>query len=117
MFAILILAVVLCVGVCRFAASRYAAALASGSRERVPTAHTGAEIARMFFAFEGVHDVEVLEHTSVASDYFDPSRRRLFLRPEIAQGTTMAAWAVALHEAAHATQEGDALGGVGRLFT
>jgi len=54
--------------------------------------------------------VVVVEHNSTVTDYFDPGRRRLFLSPEVAQGVTMAAWAVALHEAAHATQRGEAEG-------
>lgn len=81
-----------------------------GFRVNAPTAHTGGEIALMFLKFEGVEDVQISEHNGVVTDYFDPTRRRLFLRKEVAQGTTLSAWAVALHEAAHAVQTGDSLG-------
>jgi Zn-dependent membrane protease YugP len=109
MFAILIILALLCFGVSRYAAGRYEGVLASGGREQPPTPHTGAEIAKLFLASEDIHDVEVVVHNSVASNYFDPKRRRLFLRKEVANQATMAAWAIALHEAAHATQVGDSL--------
>ncbi|MCB1279431.1 zinc metallopeptidase [Prosthecobacter sp.] len=94
----------------RWATARYETMMMKGARVNAPTAHTGAEIALMFLKSEGVEDVQVVEHNAVVSDYFDPVRRRLFLRRESAQGTTLAAWATALHEAAHALQTGDSLG-------
>lgn len=110
MLAIPILLITLCVGLCRWAAGRYEAMLQQGSRETAPTAHNGAEIAQLFLAHEDITDVEVVQHGGTVTNYFDPKRRRLFLHKEVATGTTMAAWAVALHEAAHATQTGEALG-------
>lgn len=109
MFGIFAIVFILCIAASRFALQRYEDALARGSKESAPTAHTGEEIARLYLESEDIRDVEILEHRGVVSDYFDPSRRRLFLRPEIARGTTMAAWAVALHEAAHAGQTEDSL--------
>lgn len=94
----------------RWASARYETTMMKGARVNAPTAHTGAEIALMFLKSEGVEDVQVVEHNAVVSDYFDPTRRRLFLRSESAQGTTLAAWATALHEAAHALQTGESLG-------
>lgn len=110
MLAIPILLITLCVGLCRWAAGRYEAMLQQGSRETAPTAHNGAEMAQLFLAHEDINDVEVVPHGGTVTNYFDPKRRRLFLHQDVASGTTMAAWAVALHEAAHATQTGDALG-------
>lgn len=103
-FIVIILLLMLCLGVSRHALSRYEEMLRRAGSEPAPLAHTGAEMVRFFWAEEGVHDAEIVEHNSVITDYFDPRRRRLFLRPEIANGTSLAAWAVALHEAAHATQ-------------
>jgi Zn-dependent membrane protease YugP len=110
MLAIVIIVLGLCIGISRYALGRYEQMLRQAGRENAPLAHSGAEMARFFLAFEGIEGVEVIEHNSVVSDYYDVRRRRLFLRPEIANGTTMAAWAVALHEAAHATQTDAALG-------
>ncbi|MDZ4289603.1 MAG: zinc metallopeptidase [Prosthecobacter sp.] len=106
---IIILVLVLGIGISRHALGRYEQMLRQGGRENAPMAHTGAEMAKLFLESEGIDDIEIVEHTSVVSDYYDPRRRRLFLRPEIARGSSMAAWAVALHEAAHATQTGDSL--------
>ncbi len=78
-------------------------------KERAPTAHTGAEIVKLFLASEGVTDVEIVEHGGMASNYFDPRRRRLFLQPAVSAGTSMGAWAIALHEAGHALQTEDSL--------
>lgn len=109
-FLILGLVLIAGIGFARWASARHAAVMVKGSRASAPTAHTGAEIALKFLKSEGVDDVQVVEHNALVSDYFDPVRRRLFLRREIAQGLTLAAWATALHEAAHALQTGDALG-------
>jgi Zn-dependent membrane protease YugP len=110
MLAIFIVILLLCFGVCQWAAGRYAQVTEEGMKERAPTAHTGAEMVKLFLAYEGVADVEIIEHEGMASDYFDPRRRRLFLQPRVARGTSMGAWAIALHEAAHALQTEEALG-------
>jgi Zn-dependent membrane protease YugP len=102
---ILIVFAVLALMAGQWASGRYEAMMSKGARVVCPTAHNGAEIARLFLASEQMEDVQVVEHDSVVSDYFDRKRRRLFLRAETAQGTTLAAWAVALHEAAHAGQD------------
>ncbi len=110
MLVIFAIVIVLCIGVSRWSAGRFEQLIRQGGREQAPTAHTGREIAQLFFAFEGIDDVEIVEHNGVISDCFDPKRRRLFLSREVADGTTMAAWSIALHEAAHAGQVGEALG-------
>ncbi|MBK8090418.1 MAG: zinc metallopeptidase [Verrucomicrobiaceae bacterium] len=86
----------------QWALGRYMTMMGKGSRVTSPTAHTGGEIALLFLQSEGVTDVQIVEHGGVVTDYFDPARRRLFLHRDIAQGTTLTAWATALHEAAHA---------------
>ena len=110
MLVIPIILLVVCLGICRWASGRYEDMWASGSKERAPTAHTGSEMAQLFLNFEGVSDVEIVVHNGVVTNYFDPSRRRLFLNREVAEGTSMAAWTVALHEAGHSAHEGEALG-------
>lgn len=94
----------------RWAQARHAAMMLKGSRVNAPTAHTGGEIALVFLKSEGIEDVQVVEHDALITNYFDPVRRRLFLRGEVARGTTLTAWSIALHEAAHALQTGDSLG-------
>jgi uncharacterized protein len=94
----------------RHATHRYQQAMTRSRQSRAPYAHTGAEIARLFLKEEGITDVEVLAHQGVVTDYFDPQRRRLFLSRRVHDETSLAAWAVALHEAAHALQTRDTPG-------
>jgi Zn-dependent membrane protease YugP len=103
-FLLLLVLAALAFGISQWAAGKYAAMMGKGSRVTSPTAHNGAEIALKFLESEGVMDVQVVEHNGVVTDYFDPVRRRLFLHSSTAQGTTLSAWATALHEAAHALQ-------------
>lgn len=109
-FILIVAALFLGLAVARWAQARHESMMFKGFRANAPTAHTGSEIALMFLKSEGVNDVQVIEHNAVVTDYFDPTRRRLFLRRDVAQGTTLSAWAIALHEAAHALQTGEALG-------
>lgn len=103
-FVLLVVITVLALGVSQWAASRYQSVMGKGSRVTCPTAHTGGEIALLYLKSEGVLDVQIVEHNGIVTDYFDPARRRLFLHKSVAQGTTLTAWATALHEAAHAVQ-------------
>ncbi|WP_395716896.1 zinc metallopeptidase [Prosthecobacter sp.] len=108
----LLIGVVLFAGLAlvRWAQGRHDGMMSKGSRVNAPTAHTGGEIALIFLKSEGIEDVQIVEHDALVTNYFDPVRRRLFLRSDIAKDTTLSAWAIALHEAAHALQTGDSLG-------
>lgn len=108
-FILIVAAFFLGLAVARWAQARHASMMLKGFRANAPTAHTGSEIALMFLKSEGVDDVQIVEHNAVVTDYFEPTRRRLFLRRDVAQGTTLSAWAIALHEAAHALQTGESL--------
>jgi len=107
MVFILIVVAIACYMAARYAASRYAYNVERGRRAPAPINKTGADIAAEFLAASEASDVQIVRHNSVVSDYFDPARRRLFLRAENYDGKDLAAWAIALHEAAHALQTGD----------
>jgi len=109
MIAVFIIVLLFIFGASRHAHARYESAISAGRRQQAPLPFTGEEIALEFLKASGVTDVLVVEHNGVVTDYFDPARRRLFLRAEFKDGRHLAAWAVALHEAAHALQTGDAL--------
>jgi len=110
-FLVIVIAVIaISFFVSRAAGQRFKQAMARGQNAKAPYAHSGAEIAKIFLESEGVHDVEIARHQGVVTDYFDPRRRRLFLSRRTEESTSLAAWAIALHEAAHATQSGDTLG-------
>jgi uncharacterized protein len=106
---LIILLFALAFGASRYCLGRYETAIARGRRIKAPQTLTGEEIAIEFLKSEGIEDVQVAEHNGVVSDYYDPARKRLFLRREFKDGADLAAWAVALHEAAHATQTGETL--------
>lgn len=106
--AFLLIAVSLMVS--RHATTRYQQAMARARQTRAPYAHTGAEIARLFLKQEDITDIDIVPHQALVTDYFDPSRRRLFLSRRVHDETSLAAWAVALHEAAHALQTRDTPG-------
>lgn len=89
------------------ASRRFQTGMARGQRQRAPYANTGAQVAQLFLKSEGVHDVSIIPHQSLVTDYFDPRRRRLFLSRRVHDSDSLAAWAIALHEAAHALQARD----------
>jgi uncharacterized protein len=101
--------VIACWLVSQWAHGRYTRMLVEGGKIAAPGGATGKEMALEFLRDQGVTDVQVVEHQALVSNYFDPVRRRLFLRKEHAQGNTLAAWVVAMHEAAHALQTGENL--------
>jgi Zn-dependent membrane protease YugP len=109
MLAIPIILLVLCIGVARYAMTRHEEALKMGRRHTMPEGQTAGEAVREFLdGGYGSQDVQIIEHNALVSDYYDPKRRTLFLTKATMNGTDAASWAVALHEAAHALQEGEA---------
>lgn len=106
-YFIFIVVFILGFGAARHTRAKFEDLIARGRRQPSPENKTGADIAAEFLAFHEASDVQILVHNSVISDYFDPRRRRLFLRRETYEGRDLASWAIALHEAAHATQTGD----------
>jgi uncharacterized protein len=111
LFLIIIIAVIaISFFVSRAAGQRFKTAMARAQNTKAPFAHSGAEIAQKFLASEDIHDVEIVRHQGIVTDYFDPQRRRLFLSRRTEESTSLAAWAIALHEAAHATQTDATLG-------
>ena len=106
-FIIVIAVFLLGFGASQWAAAKYLDAMRKGSREAAPEDRTAAQMVNEFLLSQGVEDVKLVPHNGVVSDYFEPRRRCLYLRRETLEGKNLAAWAVALHEAAHATQTGE----------
>lgn len=94
-------------GVSKWALGRYETKMALGRRALAPEDITGGQMAEEFLNANGAEDVQIVTHNGVITDYFDPVRRRLYLSSEIRDGKNLAAWATALHEAAHALQRGE----------
>lgn len=65
---------------------------------------TGADLAIQMLAEKGQQDVQVNVVPGTLTDYFDPATKTLNLSQDVAYGKTVAAHAVACHEAGHYLQ-------------
>jgi uncharacterized protein len=65
---------------------------------------TGAEIARLMLADNGIHDVKVISVEGQLSDHYNPADKTVNLSQEVYHGRNAAAAAVASHECGHAVQ-------------
>lgn len=65
---------------------------------------TGADLAIQMLAEQGQQDVQVNVVPGTLTDYFDPATKTLNLSQDVAYGKTVAAHAVACHEAGHYLQ-------------
>lgn len=65
---------------------------------------TGAEIARLMLADNGIHDVQVTSVEGQLTDHYNPANKTVNLSQEVFHGRSAAAAAVAAHECGHAVQ-------------
>jgi Zn-dependent membrane protease YugP len=66
---------------------------------------TGAEAAAAVMRAGGVSGIAIERHQGFLSDHFDPRARALRLSPDVHDGRSVSAIAVAAHEAGHAIQD------------
>jgi Zn-dependent membrane protease YugP len=69
---------------------------------------TGAEVARLMLADNGIHDVEVVSVEGQLTDHYNPATKVVNLSKEVFYGRNAAATAVASHECGHAVQHAKA---------
>ncbi len=69
---------------------------------------TGAEVARLMLADNGIHDVQVVSVEGELSDHYNPATKTVNLSKEVFYGRNAAATAVASHECGHAVQHATA---------
>jgi Zn-dependent membrane protease YugP len=69
---------------------------------------TGAEIARLMLADNGIHDVQVVSVEGQLTDHYNPANKTVNLSQEVYLGRNAAAAAVASHECGHAVQHAKA---------
>jgi uncharacterized protein len=69
---------------------------------------TGAEIARLMLADNGIHDVQVVSVEGELTDNYNPSTKIVNLSEGVYMGRNAAAAAVASHECGHAVQHANA---------
>ncbi len=69
---------------------------------------SGKEIAEKMLRENGIYDVNVVSVQGFLSDHYDPVKKTINLSPEVYDGRTVAAAAVAAHETGHAVQHATA---------
>jgi Zn-dependent membrane protease YugP len=71
---------------------------------------SGKEIAERMLRESGIFDVQVISVDGFLSDHYNPMNKTVNLSPEVYQGRSIAAAAVAAHECGHAVQHATAYG-------
>lgn len=77
---------------------------------KVPLANglSGREIAEKMLKENGIYDVKVVSVNGFLSDHYNPANKTVNLSPEVYEGRSIAAAAVAAHECGHAVQHATA---------
>lgn len=69
---------------------------------------SGSEIAEKMLKENGIYDVKVVSVNGFLSDHYNPANKTVNLSPDVFNGRSVAAAAVAAHECGHAIQHADA---------
>lgn len=72
------------------------------------TGLSGQEIAKLMLADHGIQDVSVISVGGQLTDHYNPSNRTVNLSPDVYNGRSAAAAAIAAHECGHAVQHATA---------
>lgn len=77
---------------------------------KVPTSSglSGREVAEKMLRDNGIYDVQVVSVPGFLSDHYDPTKKTVNLSPDVYEGRTVSAAAVAAHECGHAVQHATA---------
>lgn len=65
---------------------------------------SGKEVAQKMLRENGIYDVQVISTPGFLSDHYDPSKKTVNLSPDVYDGRSISAAAVAAHECGHAVQ-------------
>jgi len=69
---------------------------------------SGREVAELMLADNGIHDVKVMSVGGQLTDHYNPSNKTVNLSPDVYNGRSAAAAAIAAHECGHAVQHATA---------
>ncbi len=72
------------------------------------TGMSGREVAESMLRHFGIHDVQIIQGQGFLSDHYNPLTKTVSLSPDVFQGRSVAAAAVAAHECGHAVQHANA---------
>lgn len=78
------------------------------SREPLPNGLRGCDVAKRMLAQNGLHNVSVTQVNGRLTDHYNPTDKTVNLSPEVYNGNSVAAAAVAAHECGHAVQHATA---------
>jgi Predicted Zn-dependent protease len=78
------------------------------SRVPLSAGLTGAEVAMKMLRDNGIYDVKVISSNGFLSDHYNPLNKTVNLSPDVYNGVSIAAAAVAAHECGHAVQHATA---------
>jgi uncharacterized protein len=78
------------------------------SRIGTSNGKSGAQVAVDMLRHYGIHDVQVVEGQGYLSDHYNPQNKTIALSPEVYNGRSISAAAVAAHECGHAVQHAEA---------
>ena len=78
------------------------------SRDRLLSGLTGKEVAERMLKENGIYDVKVVSVDGFLSDHYNPMNKTVNLSPDVYNGNSIAAAAVAAHECGHAVQHATA---------
>jgi uncharacterized protein len=74
------------------------------SKVELANGMTGKQVAEKMLRDNGIYDVQVVSVQGFLSDHYNPLNKTVNLSPNVYQGTSIAAAAVAAHECGHAVQ-------------
>ena len=69
---------------------------------------TGREVAQQMLENYGIYDVQIVQGQGMLTDHYNPQTKTVSLSPDIYQGRSVMAAAVAAHECGHAVQHAEA---------
>ncbi len=77
---------------------------------RIPLSNrmSGAEVAQEMLNHYGINDVKITQGQGFLTDHYNPTNKTVSLSPQVYQGRSVAAAAVAAHECGHAVQHATA---------
>lgn len=78
------------------------------SKMALPSGLSGAEVAEKMLRDHNIYDVKIQSVPGKLTDHYNPTNKTVNLSPEVFQGRSIAAAAVAAHEVGHAVQHATA---------
>ncbi|WP_127129056.1 zinc metallopeptidase [Pseudoflavitalea rhizosphaerae] len=76
----------------------------SYAKIRLTSGMTGSEVAQKMLRDNGIYDVQVVSVDGFLSDHYNPANKTVNLSPDVYNGVSISAAAVAAHECGHAVQ-------------